>query len=182
MASSSSQSQSSAALGSAAVSSATSLIRLQLLSRLLTFGLNQALVRLVSPKLFGTVSLQFELLLNTILFLSREGVRNSLLRVSIPDPTKPTKSGSSSRQDRDEYIKFANLALLPLYLGTPIAILAGSLYLRYAADDVRSQPYFSHSIALYLLAAIIELAAEPMHLRYAQNSLIRLSLISSLYS
>ena len=62
-----SSSQPSAALATAAVASATSLIRLQLLSRLLTFSFNQALVRLVSPELFGTVSLQFELLLNTIL-------------------------------------------------------------------------------------------------------------------
>jgi len=162
-----SSSQPSAALATAAVASATSLIRLQLLSRLLTFSLNQALVRLVSPELFGTVSLQFELLLNTILFLSREGVRNSLLRVSISAPTQGRKENASSREQRDEYIKFSNLALLPLYLGTPIAILTGSLYHRYAAEDVRTQPYFSQSIALYLFAAIVELAAEPMHLRYA---------------
>ena len=65
---------------SATLSSASSLVFLQFFSRIFTFALNQALVRLASPQTFGTAAIQFELLLSTILFLSREGVRNALLR------------------------------------------------------------------------------------------------------
>ena len=58
---------------SATLASGSSLVLLQVFSRVVTFVLNQALVRLVSPQVFGTTSIQFELLLSTILFLSREG-------------------------------------------------------------------------------------------------------------
>ncbi|KAF8645628.1 hypothetical protein AX16_007710 [Volvariella volvacea WC 439] len=58
-----------------------SLIFLQASSRLLTFTLNQCLLHFSTPTSFGVASIHFELLLSTILFLSREGVRNALLRV-----------------------------------------------------------------------------------------------------
>ena len=57
-----------------------SLIGLQLVSRLLTFILNQTLVRVASPEALGTASIQFEVLINTVLFFSREGVRGGLSR------------------------------------------------------------------------------------------------------
>lgn len=76
---------------SKSLASASSLVLLQLFSRVFTFILNQALVRLVSPQVFGTAAIQFELLLSTILFLSREGVRNALLRASSSSPpTSPS--------------------------------------------------------------------------------------------
>lgn len=61
---------------------ASSLVLLQVLTRIVTFLLNQILVRLSTPQVFGTAAIQFELLLSTILFLSREGVRLALLRSS----------------------------------------------------------------------------------------------------
>ncbi|MCT6562737.1 oligosaccharide translocation protein RFT1, partial [Staphylococcus aureus] len=67
---------------------ARALILLQLLSRLLTFGLNQVLVRLAPPSVFGTAAIQFDLVASTILFLSREGVRNALLRGERSDAGK----------------------------------------------------------------------------------------------
>jgi oligosaccharide translocation protein RFT1 len=57
-----------------------SLIGLQLISRLLTFVLNQTLVRVASPEALGTASIQFDVLINTVLFFSREGVRGGLSR------------------------------------------------------------------------------------------------------
>jgi hypothetical protein len=64
----------------ASLTSISSLLFLQLFSRVFTFILNQALVRLATPQTFGTATVQFELLLSTTLFLSREGVRIALLR------------------------------------------------------------------------------------------------------
>src|SRR6266851_4784436 len=54
----------------------------------------------------GTATIQFELLLSTTLFLSREGVRTSLLR---------QQKNVSSNLVR-------NISLLPAYVGVPIAV------------------------------------------------------------
>ncbi|KAF8626666.1 hypothetical protein AX15_004757 [Amanita polypyramis BW_CC] len=131
------------------ISSASSLVALQLLSRLFTFSLNQALIRLVSPGTYGTAAIQFELMLSTILFLSREGVRNSLLRAS-----KDKMTGNAS---------VSNLSFLPIVLGIPLAVSMTWLYGIYAGEEVRSQPHFGLSIWVYSLAALVELLAEPMH-------------------
>ncbi|KAF7359236.1 Oligosaccharide translocation protein RFT1 [Mycena sanguinolenta] len=127
-----------------------SLIQLQVLSRGVTFFLNRALLGLASPGAFGTAAIQFELLSSTILFLSREGVRNALLRV------KPTKDGVWN---------VGNLSFLPLALGVPFALASSLGYARFAAHETRSQSGFYGGIALYALAAVMELWCEPMHNR-----------------
>lgn len=120
---------------------------LQLFSRLFTFGLNQALFRLASPRAFGAAAIQFELILSTILFLSREGVRNALLRVDTKKRTPAT----------------SNLAFLPIVLGVPLALATSLLFVRYASQEIREQPYFENAIAVYAGAALVELCSEPMH-------------------
>ena len=94
-------------LSNAALKSVSSLMGLQLFSRLISFALNQALVRLATPDVYGTVSIQLELLLNTILFLSREGFRNALLRADV------------TISQVDASLLVSNIALLPVYLGSP---------------------------------------------------------------
>ncbi|KDR74152.1 hypothetical protein GALMADRAFT_227845 [Galerina marginata CBS 339.88] len=123
---------------------------LQLLSRLFTFVLNQALFRLASPSAFGAAAIQFELILSTILFLSREGIRNALLRVG-KDPSADSKA------------KRANLALLPIISGIPLALGTAVLYTRFAGEEIKLQPHFSTAIALYALAAVTELLSEPLY-------------------
>src|SRR5947208_3484123 len=65
---------------SSSISGASSLVLLQLVSRLSTFFMNQIVLRYTDPATFGIASVQLELLLITILFLSREGFRCALLR------------------------------------------------------------------------------------------------------
>ncbi|EPQ55804.1 Rft-1-domain-containing protein [Gloeophyllum trabeum ATCC 11539] len=124
---------------------------LQLSVRLVTFTLNQALLRMTSPRAFGTAAIHFELLLSTILFLSREGVRNTLLRVW-PSPTNVPKSMS-------------NLTYLPMMIGVPLALTTSFLYWQQSSSGTRDQPHFELSIITYALAALIELMSEPMHIR-----------------
>ena len=124
---------------------ASSLIGLQLFSRLFTFILNQALFRMVSPSAFGTAAIQFELLSSTILFLSREGVRNAVLRVR--------KSGTVTD----------NISLIPFLLGLPLAFLSTAFYIHLATQETRVQPYFVLSIIIYAFSAVLELLTEPMH-------------------
>jgi oligosaccharide translocation protein RFT1 len=139
--------------------SISSLVFLQVSSRAFTFVLNQALVRLATPQTFGTATVQFELLLSTTLFLSREGVRTALLRQQ-----KTTSSSSSSPN------LVHNISLLPAYVGVPIAVALAVLYSATSAPAVRTQSHFHLSVSVYALAAAIELAAEPLYIR-AQNEL-----------
>ena len=143
----------------AVFSSAFSLIALQLFSRLFTFALNQSLLRIASPQVFGTAAIQFELLFSTILFLSREGVRNALLRAW------PQKERASPNSKNPQSNAVSNLTTLPLLLGFPLAIVTTYLYGRLASYETRSQPYFYQAISIYALAAILELMSEPMHNR-----------------
>ena len=153
------QSQTSeSSLENAALQSASSLMKLQLLSRMVTFILNQSLVRLASPAVFGTVSIQLELLLNTILFLSREGFRNALLRADV-----------DNREKGGETSPITNIYLLPVYFGIPVSLSASFAYRAYASDDTKQQSFFLPAVALYTLAAIIELICEPMHVRCVET-------------
>ncbi|KAG5646159.1 hypothetical protein DXG03_004212 [Asterophora parasitica] len=127
--------------------SASSLMGLQLFSRLFTFILNQAMFRMAPPRAYGTAAIQFELLLSTILFLSREGVRNALLR------------GTKAKTDP----AIRNLSVLPIFIGFPLAVATACGYAHFAGHDVRSQAHFTSSIGVYALAALLELMSEPMH-------------------
>ena len=155
-------SEKASSLLSATLASGSSLVLLQLFSRVVTFVLNQALVRLVSPQIFGTTSIQFELLLSTILFLSREGVRNALLRA-------PSSSQEGEKRGASNLL-ITNISLLPILLGIPTAIGSALIYLNTSSTTTSSQPHFRTSVLLYVLAAMFELLSEPMYIR-TQNEL-----------
>ena len=138
----------------ASLTSISSLVFLQLFSRVFTFILNQALVRLATPQTFGTATVQFELLLSTTLFLSREGVRVALLRQRKNVPPDLAR----------------NISLLPAYVGAPIAVALAVLYSTTSAPAARAQPHFNLSVSIYAFAAALELASEPLYIR-AQNEL-----------
>jgi oligosaccharide translocation protein RFT1 len=142
----------------ASFSSVYSLVALQLVSRLFTFCLNQAMLRMASPRAFGT-SIQFELLVSTVLFLSREGVRNALLRARpMGRETKEQSSDASSESQAT-----SNLSRLPFVFGLPLTVAASWLYRCLANVTTRSQPHFDMAVNLYALAVVIELLSEPMH-------------------
>ncbi|KAK7033588.1 Oligosaccharide translocation protein rft1 [Paramarasmius palmivorus] len=142
------------------LASLTSLIGLQLTSRILTFALNQALFRLASPKIYGVAAIQLEsLMLGTILFLSREGVRGALLRVGSTEG----KDGAKTKEEKEKDDRGEGVGYVPILIGIPLAICTAALYATYATQETRSQPHFTQAIALYALAAIMELLAEPMH-------------------
>lgn len=134
------------------MASASSLMALQLLSRGFTFALNQALFRLASPSAFGAAAIQFELILSTILFLSREGVRNALLR-----------DGGVNTAHPDATAKRMNLAFLPIAAGIPLALCTAFLYTYYAGQEIRQQPHFEATIILYAISAVVELLSEPFY-------------------
>ncbi|KAJ1980362.1 Oligosaccharide translocation protein rft1 [Dimargaris cristalligena] len=123
---------------------ASYLVVLQLFSRLLTFILNQALLRFTDPRTLGVVSIQLELLLSTILFLSREGVRGTLLR------------GIGNRQVA------LNLSFVPVLAGLGLTLVVCGYYTGWADPALHRLPGFTTAISLYGLAACLELVTEPL--------------------
>jgi oligosaccharide translocation protein RFT1 len=151
---------------SSSLTSAKSLIALQLLSRLITFSLNQALIRIASPKVFGTAAVQFDLVRDTILFLSREGVRGVVIR--IPGDKKIAESSQTGRWIEDTRIH--NLVNLPILLGIAVTTALLPLYLHSLPSTTTSQSYFHSSLGLYVAATLLELLTEPLYLRSQLSS------------
>lgn len=162
------------------LSSARSLVLLQLLSRALTFSLNHALLRFASPEVFGTASIQFDLIGSTLLFLSREGIRGALLRSGRPlsdqEPSSSddSKAGGSNipnaSRTRDEQTQLRkqqdlNLSLLPLPLFVGLATVILPLYIYSSPPSTLSQPYFYLSLSLHVFAYLLELLCEPYYIR-----------------
>ena len=137
-----------------------SLVLLQLSSRLLTFGLNQSLVRIAPPEVFGTAAIQFDLVCSTILFLSREGIRNALLRTT---EAQHSKDGEGERQVRA-------LSAVPFHLGVMVTVVVCGVYIYSSSAATTSQPNFHDSLALYVVSALLELTAEPLYVRTLRSS------------
>lgn len=152
---------------------ARALILLQLLSRLLTFGLNQVLVRLAPPSVFGTAAIQFDLVASTILFLSREGVRNALLRGERSDAGKDSDDEAKARDHGRLSAPDSALAALPLRLGAIVATAAVALYLYTAPTSTTAQADFYPALGAYVAASLAELAVEPLYVRALRASNIR---------
>ncbi|KAK0557160.1 Oligosaccharide translocation protein rft1 [Tilletia horrida] len=146
--------------------SASLLIALQISTRLLTFALNQLLVRLTDPSVFGAANVQLDLLLSTILFLARDGVRGGLIR------SRPTSSSAKANTKNAHLLPAGlhNIALLPIPAGLCIASLASFLYVTRLAPAELSKRFpteFNLSVGLYVLGAVLELLAEPFYNRAA---------------
>lgn len=149
--------------------SASTLILLQASARALTFVLNQLLVRLVSPSIFGLANIQLELLLSTILFLSRDGIRTILIRNDAAStPASASKDAVTNRTGpkRGTTNSVHNIALLPIPIGFLFTVVASSVYALYISPAaMRDIPTFYTSIGLYAVGALSELAYEPLLIR-----------------
>ncbi|GAA5827863.1 hypothetical protein JCM11251_007709 [Rhodosporidiobolus azoricus] len=132
---------------SSVLTTTVALIGLQLASRLLSFSLNQFLLRSVSPSAFGLATIQLDTLIGTVLFLLREGIRGAVVRTRSP-------SGPSARRSRT----FS----LPTFL-SPLALLIYLLYSHFSTPSPAPSLY-GRTIALYALSTLLELTYEPLYL------------------
>lgn len=126
------------------------LVGLQLATRVLTFVLNQALLRWSTPQVFGTVSIQLDLLLHTTLFIAREPMRDAVLRL-------PPANFAQAQ--------FKNTTWLPVLFGIPLAWALALVYMATSSLNVRIQPGFNTTVVAYAFSASFELLAEPCFLR-----------------
>lgn len=136
------------------------LIALQAVSRILTFTLNQFILRFTTPSIFGFATIQLELLLNSILFLCREGFRISVQR-------------QSAGQDADRSQGIINLSWLPVTAGLFLASSLSFVYIQRAPQESAAIPYFSLTVSIYALSTLIELLTEPNYNTALQQLLFK---------
>jgi oligosaccharide translocation protein RFT1 len=130
--------------------------------KIITFLLNSALVRRTHPGIFGVAAVQLELLLSTLLFFSREGVRLALLR-------EESVGGDATKRQQ-----FINMSWIPA------CILACATLLVCGVWIVEAHTTFSLSwlqfkdvsitvMLLYCLGALFESCGEPWINVYQNN-------------
>lgn len=149
---------------------------------MLTFIVNQVLLRFLSPELLG-ISVQLELFMISILYFSRESLRTALQRHT----AEPATEKESEKKDGDaggqlvegtlaaQSQTVVNLSLLTVPLGVVFAAVLSLFYSRsFASSETAAQPYFNHSIALYTLATLLELVSEPCFALAQQKLLYKL--------
>ncbi|CAG8710964.1 1986_t:CDS:2, partial [Acaulospora morrowiae] len=142
-----------------------------------TFTLHQIVLRFTDPATFGIASVQLELLLATILFLSREGFRCALLRGGddtsnvdeLASPSAEKVVFANSR--RGSLQKITNISWIPIPIGMLTTFLACAFYIFYATEETLAAPYYVTSVVLYGLSALGELMIEPLYIA-AMNKLL----------
>lgn len=115
-----------------------------LLKKLMSFALKQVLIRQSNPALIGTAEIQLELLLASLLFLTRESIRGALMRVD--------------GADRRQFQRLVNLSWVPAAVLLLVNIAVATLL-----KDTWSDAVPPAVVQLYCLGALLEAAGEPLH-------------------
>lgn len=156
------------------------LILLQLFSRILTFAVNQILLRYLSPELLG-ISTQLETYAISVLFFSREALRVAIQRQTEVPLNDKAAAKDKSHGDVDEHKRakayketqsLVNLAYISICLGAAFTFVLAALYMRslQSRPTVLAVPFFKGALQLYAVAAIFELLAEPCFVVVQQRS------------
>jgi hypothetical protein len=148
-----------ALLGSLA-SGLVSIFSLQLLSRVLTFALNVAIVRRVDRTAYGVGSVQLQLVCDAVLALSREGFRDACQRT----PTSTWHNPESRAR-----------VLAVAWLCVPFAAVVGTMVLGVSSFFGSGQDEGGFSAAgisgMFVAAAGLEILSEPLYI-LAHNLLL----------
>ncbi|KAG8128255.1 hypothetical protein E2320_015119, partial [Naja naja] len=136
---------------------------LQVLFRLITFGLNAFTLRYVSKEIIGLVNVRLTLLYSTIVFLAREAFRKACL------------SGSSRRN----WTQTFNLLWLTIPLGVCWCVFLGWIWLDILeVPSENAVPYYNFGVLAFCLSAVIELLGEPFWVLAQIHLLVRLKVIA----
>ncbi len=157
------------------VSNTKWLLIIGIFQKIIVFTMNQMVIAYSSPEVIGQISIQSELLLSTLLFLSREGIRIACLKYNIQSTSTTTVSNQQL---------LINLSWIPCFLVIILSLFI--TFARYTSHYFYSTPPptvpttitnpedipSSNNILFYLycLAAFIECLGEPFY-NYYQNQL-----------
>lgn len=161
---------------------ASFLLMLGVISRALTFAINQLLLRYLSPALLGT-STQLEVYSISVLLFARESLRVAIQRQTDNDE-QDTGADTVHQQLKEGEIRgqihskssaartqtVVNLSYISIGLGVFFALLLAKLYLQSASASVLATPYITQALSLYGIGAFCELLAEPSFVVAQQKS------------
>ncbi|XP_061477968.1 protein RFT1 homolog isoform X2 [Rhineura floridana] len=136
---------------------------LQILFRLITFGLNAFTLRYVSKEIIGLVNVRLMLLYSTVVFLAREAFRRACL------------SGSTRRN----WTKTFNLLWITVPLGVCWSVFLGWIWLDILeVPDENAVPHYKFGVVAFGLSAVIELLGEPFWVLAQVHLFVRLKVIA----
>lgn len=150
-------------------SGATFLIAGQFFAKLVTFSLNQLILRFVGPETFG-INAQLELLITTVLYFSREAVRLATQRQSLtgkqPDQYR-FEGGVVENTQSGTIQQVINIGFVPSLVGIPLASLLSYLYIHFfgTRSQVDSKSV-NLAVVIFACSSVLELLAEPSFLLY----------------
>uniref|UniRef100_A0A060TDY1 Man(5)GlcNAc(2)-PP-dolichol translocation protein RFT1 n=1 Tax=Blastobotrys adeninivorans TaxID=409370 RepID=A0A060TDY1_BLAAD len=145
-------------------SGASILMGAQFFAKIITFAFNQALLKFIDPTVFGA-NAQLELLVNTILYFSREAVRLATQRQTLSDKKADVyrfEGGTVAGTVSGTSQQVVNMGFVPIIGGIPLAGVLALIYWR-SSDLQEHQEYAGVAIAVYAIAAVIELLSEPCY-------------------
>jgi len=126
-----------------------SFLSLSLIQKVVAFSINQFVILHVSPEVYGQWTIQCGFIVSTVLFLSRESMRNALIRFQSVDWTKPKVVS-----------EFVSLCWIEVFLSILISILI-ILYNTFSTTNL--PPGLLTAFCLYCLGAILECLVEPWY-------------------
>jgi oligosaccharide translocation protein RFT1 len=142
------------------VSGIRALVGLQLISRGLTFGLNILITKKLPQSIIGVSNVQLQLLLNTILFLSREAFRRACGR-----------SSDQGNIKQSEIARVLNVAWLSVPLGAIVSTVVCYMFFLTATQEEKSTEDYFSTVVLTCIATFLEVLSEPGYI-LAQNSML----------
>ncbi|KAI9683669.1 MAG: Oligosaccharide translocation protein rft1 [Trizodia sp. TS-e1964] len=168
---------------------ATFLILLSILSRGLTFSVNQFLLRYISPERLGLAT-QLELYLTTVLYFARESLRVAVQRLpAIEEEVLAPENAEKHKEKKKDGVEgnspltstshggrlqtVVNASYISLISGLLLALALGQLYARTSSATASTMPHFVIAVELYGVAAVLELLAEPCFAVAQQRHLFR---------
>ncbi|ODQ67765.1 Rft-1-domain-containing protein [Nadsonia fulvescens var. elongata DSM 6958] len=141
---------------------ATFLIGAQFFAKIVTFTLNQFLVRITQPETFGEMA-QLDFMISTVLSFSREAIRLALQRVSLSSKPRNknyrVEDGVVEGTLSGSIQSFVNFGYVSFFLGLAILLFSVPLYMHFG--DLKRYDNFTMAFNIYTISAIIELASEP---------------------
>lgn len=131
----------------------------QVISRVFSFALNLLIARQLAEEDFALYAIQFHLLVTTILFISREGIRRACLRSDIRTEEVGT----------DSIAKILAVAWLTL----PIGVVASTVTCAFVFwwQGLSFSEHYAQAILIHGAACFLELLSEPLYI-LAQNLLL----------
>ncbi|XP_068951581.1 man(5)GlcNAc(2)-PP-dolichol translocation protein RFT1 isoform X1 [Petaurus breviceps papuanus] len=149
-------------LGQAARLASSGLL-LQVVFRLITFGLNAFTLRFLSKEIIGIVNVRLTLLYSTVTFLAREAFRRACL------------SGMRNRNWNQTF----NLLWLTVPLGLFWSLFLGWVWSQILeVPDPNVVPNYGVGVAAFGLSAVVELLGEPFWVLAQTHMLVRLKVIA----